>query len=193
MPVAVATLEERIVDGMLRCVSRWGVAKTTLEDVAREAGCSRATLYRAFPGGKAPLIEAVASHEIARFFATVTGHLDEARTLEDLLVTGITEAITFVDQHEALRYLLTYEPEVVLPSVAFHRLDRVLAIAVAFTAPFLARFLPDDRSAEAAEWVARVVLSYVPNPAGLLDPREPDSVRHLVRTFLLPGITQGAS
>ena len=44
--------DKRIVDATLRCVGRWGLAKTTLDDVAREAGCSRATVYRLFPGGK---------------------------------------------------------------------------------------------------------------------------------------------
>ncbi|MBV9252708.1 MAG: helix-turn-helix transcriptional regulator, partial [Actinobacteria bacterium] len=53
-------LDQRILDATLRCIGRWGVAKTTLEDVAREAGCSRATVYRAVPGGKDGLIEAVA-------------------------------------------------------------------------------------------------------------------------------------
>ena len=35
------------------CIARWGTAKTTLDDIAREAGCSRATIYRLFPGRQA--------------------------------------------------------------------------------------------------------------------------------------------
>ena len=42
----------RIVDAALRCLARQGIAKTTVDDIAREAGLSRATLYRAFPGGQ---------------------------------------------------------------------------------------------------------------------------------------------
>ena len=48
----------RIVEATLRCIARWGIAKTTLDDVAREAGCGRATIYRAFPGGKAEVLTA---------------------------------------------------------------------------------------------------------------------------------------
>ena len=33
----------------MRCVARYGVSKTTLDDVAKEAGCARATIYRYFP------------------------------------------------------------------------------------------------------------------------------------------------
>src|SRR5437764_8400576 len=48
--------QARIVEATLRCVARWGMAKTTLDDVAREAGLSRATVYRVVPGGKENLM-----------------------------------------------------------------------------------------------------------------------------------------
>ncbi len=186
---APVDLEGRVVEGMLACIGRWGIAKTTLDDVAREAGCSRATVYRTFPGGKDRIVEAVTRHEVLRFFASVGAGLDEAETLEDLLTQGITEAVRFVTEHEALRYLLMHEPELVLPNFAFHRLDKVLALAAGFAAPHLARFMPADDAAAAGDWVARVVLSYSLNPSGAVDPRDPASVRHLVRTFLVPGLT----
>jgi AcrR family transcriptional regulator len=37
---------ERLLDAAERCFTRWGPAKTTLEDIAEEAGVSRATVYR---------------------------------------------------------------------------------------------------------------------------------------------------
>ena len=40
----------RIRDAALVCIGRFGLAKTTVDDIAREAGCSRATLYRYFDG-----------------------------------------------------------------------------------------------------------------------------------------------
>ena len=84
VPAAAApSPEQRIVDAALRCICRWGVAKTALDDAAREAGCSRATVYRLFPGGKDGLMEAVARTEIARFFAAVADRLAAAATLED--------------------------------------------------------------------------------------------------------------
>ena len=50
-------MEHQIVDAALTCIGRVGIAKTTLDDVGREAGCARATVYRYFPG-KQPLINA---------------------------------------------------------------------------------------------------------------------------------------
>ena len=46
---------DRILDAALACIARVGVGKTTLDDVAREAGCARATVYRCFPGRQALL------------------------------------------------------------------------------------------------------------------------------------------
>ena len=44
-------VRERLLQATYACVARWGLAKTTVEDAAREAGVSRATVYRYFPGG----------------------------------------------------------------------------------------------------------------------------------------------
>src|SRR3954465_4504351 len=92
--LAAPPLEERIVDAALRCIARWGVAKTTLDDVAREAGCSRATVYRVVPGGKDGLVETVVTTEASRFFAALAERLDAVadQGLEELLVAGMTEA-----------------------------------------------------------------------------------------------------
>ena len=49
----------RIRDAALVCIGRFGLAKTTVDDIAREAGCSRATLYRYFDGKPAILRAAV--------------------------------------------------------------------------------------------------------------------------------------
>jgi AcrR family transcriptional regulator len=188
--------EARIVEAMLDCIARWGVAKTTVDDIARAAGISRATLYRALPGGKEVAFEALLRHEAARFFAAVTDRLDDAASLEDLLVVGIVEAARFIDDHEALGFVLRHEPERILPALAFHRLDRALGIATGFTAPHLARFLPDrdpDALARGAEWVVRLLLSYAVDPSPDVRLTDPTSVRRFVRTFVAPVLSPPAA
>jgi AcrR family transcriptional regulator len=193
-PDLLGAAEQRIVDAALRCIARWGVAKTTLDDVARDAGCSRATVYRLFPGGKDAVMEATARTEVARFFAGITARLRQADTLEALLVAGMTEAAQRILGHPALQYLLAHEPEAVLPRLAFAQLDQVLACAAAFAAPHLSRFIDDqDDARRAAEWVARLVVSYSSTPAPGVDLTDEASVRTLVRSFVLPGLTQNAN
>jgi AcrR family transcriptional regulator len=182
-------LEDRIIDAALGCVAQWGVAKTTGDDVARAAGVSRATLYRVFPGGRDVLLDAVVGRELGRFFHAVTDRLGAATSLEDLVVDGIVQAAAFLRGHDALRYVLTHEPHLVLPAFAFHRLEPALAVATAFTAPHLRRFAPSDEVATAhAEWLVRVVLSYVINPTDQLDLTDPVGVRRFAHTYLLPAL-----
>src|SRR5271165_6126437 len=45
-------VRSRLLEGTYACVVRQGIGGTSLEDAAREAGVSRATLYRYFPGGR---------------------------------------------------------------------------------------------------------------------------------------------
>ena len=48
--MAVRTDANEILDATAACIARFGLGKTTLDDVAKAAGCSRATVYRLFPG-----------------------------------------------------------------------------------------------------------------------------------------------
>lgn len=178
----------RIVDGALRCIADHGVAKTTVDDVARRAGCSRATVYRVFPGGKEELLAAVVDAEVTRFETAVALRMGEADDLEDALVAGMAEAARRVAGHPALSYLLRFEPGIVLPHLAFDNLDALLAIASALAAPFLGRWLPPDDASRVAEWTTRIVLSYLSCPSERFDPADPVALRRLVRTFVLPAI-----
>jgi AcrR family transcriptional regulator len=183
---------ERIVDATVRCLSRWGMAKTTVDDVAREAGVGRATLYRLFPGGRDALLDAVLAAETGRFLNRVEREVAGARSLEDLLVTLIVEAGSALTGHAAFQYLLIHEPEVVLPQLAFAQMDTLLRRVARFGGPLLSPWLagddPDEAAARGAEWVARIVLSYLMAPSADVDLCDAASVRHLVRTYILPGL-----
>lgn len=181
-------MRSRITDAAVRCVSRWGVAKTTLEDIAREAGCGRATIYRTFSGGKAALFREVAVREVVRAEAAITEALEEAATLEDLLVAATVSASRAVRGHAAFQFLLAHEPEVVLPFMSFERLDVFWREATRFATPHLARFVPESAAARAAEWAVRVILTYTLHPSEHIDPTVERDARRLVRTYLLPAI-----
>jgi AcrR family transcriptional regulator len=182
-----------LADAAALCIARKGVAKTTLDDVARTAGCSRATVYRVFPGGKDGLLSAVVDTEVARFFSALALRMGAASNLEDVLVDGMTEAAALITDHPALSFLLDNEPEVVLPQLTFAQMDNVLAVASTFTAPFLGRWLDHDEARRVAEWTTRIVLSYLACPAEGVDLTDAKCARLLVRTYVLPGVQEAAA
>jgi AcrR family transcriptional regulator len=178
----------RIVDATLRCLARQGMAKTTIDEIAREAKLSRATLYRTFPGGKEAIVGAVAETEVARLFSSLAVVMGEAVDLEDVLVAGMVESARQLSTHPALAYQLAHEPGVILRHLTFADLDNVLFVAGDFAAPFFAGWLSPDEASRAAEWAVRIVLAYSADPAPDTDLADPDDTRALVRTFVMPGI-----
>jgi AcrR family transcriptional regulator len=172
----------------LGCLARQGTAKTTVDDIARAAGVSRATVYRVFPGGRDELLAAVVDTEMARLFSALGVRLGAARELSEALVVGIVEASTRIREHEALAYLVEHEPGVVLGHLAFDESDRLLTTASRFTAPFLARWMSPAEAGRVAEWATRIVLTYAIAPSAHMDLTDPARAMHLVETFMLPGI-----
>lgn len=180
-------VHERVLDAALACFGRWGPAKTTLEDVAKEAGLSRATVYRVIPGGKSELGSEVAHREIARAVAGIDTVLAEAESLDALLVAGVVGIARTISEHELVQYLLLHEPDVLLPFIAFDRLEPALDLAVQLTGPHLRRFLPAEVAVEVAEWMTRLILSFTFVP-GSVDLTDEIAVETYLRSFVLPGI-----
>jgi AcrR family transcriptional regulator len=181
---------ERITAAALSCVTRWGMAKTTLDDIAREAGCSRATIYRLHPGGKQAVFDAMRAHELARLLADLAVELDRTDTLTDLLVAAIANAVQAVRDNQALQYLMAHEPGEVLAHLSFDALDPLLAEATEFGAPYLERYLDPTTARRTAEWVTRLILAYSLEPPH--DLADPTMAARFVSAFVLPGLNAAA-
>jgi AcrR family transcriptional regulator len=182
--------QHRVAEATVRCIGRWGIAKTSLDDIARAAGMSRATLYRVAPGGKERLIATVVCFEVGRCFARIDDELATAGDLADVLTRGITTSMRIVTTHPVIKALVEHEPDRILPHFAFDQLGRSLAVTTELARPHLARHLPDDAIAPAAEWAARLVLTYSIHPSASVDPHDPGSVRGLVETYVMPALAR---
>jgi len=186
------SLRDRLLAATYQCVMRFGLGKTTIEDVVKESGLSRATIYRQFPGGRDELLLETVGWELANYFNALADHVRGAPDLEQLLEQGLVFAHRSVTEHLVLRKILDTEPERLLP---------LLTVESAKTLPFIADFLhpylvreadegrlrPDVEIDRAAEYLARAILSLI-NAAGRWDLDDPAQVRELVRGELLGGI-----
>jgi AcrR family transcriptional regulator len=179
---------ERILEGTYACVARWGLSKTTVEDAARQAGLSRATVYRYFPGGRDELIDAVVSWQYLRFFGRLYEEVHGAASLEEVLERGLVFARRSILEHEVLQKVLQTEPDVLIPKLTVES-NRTVGLISGFLVPYLHEHgLPDGLEVhEAADFLARMILSYISSP-GHWDLSDPAQVRNLVRMELLPGV-----
>jgi AcrR family transcriptional regulator len=185
-PSLPPTMEDRAIQATLACVARHGLAKTTFDDVAREAGCARATLYRYF-GGKRQLVRLTIAREAARIAAGIREAADAESTVEDAVVAMVVRSARELREHEALQFLFAFEPELVLPHVTFDAGNRFLAAAGSAVAPALERFVPPQRADRAGEWLARVVLTHTLSTSPI-DLTDEAAARALVHEFVLPGL-----
>jgi len=184
---------QRILQATYACVARWGVSKTTVEDAAREAGLSRATVYRYFPGGREELIDAVVSWQYLVFFGLLYEEVHGAASLEEVLERGLAFARTAVLGHEVLQKVLQTEPEVLLPKLTVET-NRTVGLIGGFLVPYLHQHgLADGVDVhEAADFLARMILSYISSP-GHWDLGDPAQVADLVRCELLAGVVGDAA
>jgi AcrR family transcriptional regulator len=179
---------QRILEATYACVARWGLSKTTVEDAAREAGLSRATVYRYFPGGRDELIDAVVSWQFLLFFGSLYEEVRGATSLEEVLERGLVFARRSLDEHEVLQKMLETEPEVLMPKLTVES-NRTVGLIAGFLVPYLHEHGMADgvEIHEAADFLARMILSYISSP-GHWNLGDPEQVATLVRTELLAGV-----
>jgi len=184
----MSDVRELLLQATYDCVARWGLAKTTVEDAAREAGVSRATVYRYFPGGRDELIGAVVGWEFTRFFLRLYDEVHDAETLEEVMERGLVFAHNAILEHEVLQKILVTEPEILLPRMTTEA-NEIHRLVAAFLAPYLVRHGMAEGTDldQAADFLARMVLSYIGSP-GRWDLDDPEQVSRLVRGELLAGI-----
>lgn len=187
--MTVTPLEGRVLNAAKLLCERWGRDKVTVDDIATEAGCSRATLYRLFPGGKDVLFEALRARETEEFFVELTAHLGEANGYEDLIVTGVVEATRALHADEHLRLMLASAPGEVASDLTVDGLPHIIATASAFLHPWFAPYLGDEASDRLAEWLSRVVTSYFLVPSHHVDLSDRASATAFARAFILPAFS----
>jgi AcrR family transcriptional regulator len=184
-------LRERILEAAYSCFARFGLGKTTVEDVVKESGVSRATVYRVFPGGKDQLLHEVVAWEMGRFFGALAEAVVGAPDFATLVEDGLLFAHRAVGEHVVLQKILVTEPERLLPLLTTEQ-DRPLRFITGYLVPFLER---EERAGRlrpgldlelAADFVARMVLSLIGSDGTVIE--DPLARRRLVREQLLVGV-----
>jgi AcrR family transcriptional regulator len=186
------TVRDRLLAATYRSVARFGLAKTTIEDVVKESGLSRATIYRQFPGGRDELILDTVGWELANYFNALADEVRDAPDLAQLLERGLAYAHRSLGEHAVLAKILETEPERLLPLLTVES-AKTLPFIADFLLPYLAREAEAGRVRagidldRAAEYLARCILSLINTP-GRWNFDDPAQVRELVSNEMLGGI-----
>jgi AcrR family transcriptional regulator len=182
---------DRLLDATETCLRRHGIRRTTVTEIADEAGMSRAGLYKHFPD-KASLVVTALARTDEQFWADADARVSAAPDIS----AKVTEAVRIASEHQPGALLLQLkadEPDVFAATVGTGLTQMVPGMA-AFWLPHLegARRSGEVREdldvASAAEWILRIVLSLVTVPGDWVDSHDPSSVRAYVDEYVLPSL-----
>ncbi|NNN21358.1 MAG: TetR/AcrR family transcriptional regulator [Acidimicrobiales bacterium] len=180
-----SSARDKMLEATYGCMARTGISKLTLEDAAKEAGVSRATLYRYFPGGRDQLIADVIAWAAFRWIEGLAAAVEGVRDFEELAVTAVMFAHESLQKHEVLQMVLKDEPEIVLPLLTVEATRIVAFVHIYIVTRLFGRTLPENLDTDNfAEYTARMMLSLIASP-GRWDLTDKEQVRMLVRAELI--------
>lgn len=112
----------RLLDAAREVILAVGWRRATLTDVARRAGVSRMTVYRAFPDMQSLLAELM-TRELVDQFGAVVGGADPsgADQAADVLAREFTAAVGALRRNELFRRIMDVDPEQLLPYLLHRR------------------------------------------------------------------------
>ena len=183
----------RILDTAESLFVARGVASVTMRDVADAVGCSRATLYRHFPG-RDRLLAAYVERTATIIGTEVAERIGAVGTPADQLVAAIETSLSGVRRNPALSAWFDAEMAGTSTQLALlsPAIDALATGILARLAPERANTeladpdprdpdLPDTDLSDRAGWLVRVMVSLLAAPAP-----DADTERDLLTRFVVP-------
>jgi AcrR family transcriptional regulator len=184
-----------LLDAASRRFVAVGIAKTTMEDIAREAGAGKATLYRYFPN-KSAVVDALVARENERFTRRLTRAVEQGGTAAQKIESAFVAALDFLRSHSMLNKSLREEPEILLPYLTLRSGPMVQTGMRIFREVIEAGVGSGEFRPVHPEWAAetifRLVMSFFSLPPLAIRVDDPAQVREYAHglvagTLLAPG------
>jgi AcrR family transcriptional regulator len=175
----------RVCRAALECLKRLGLEKTSMSDIAKEAGISRPTLYKYFKNKNEVFFTAI-DMEAHSFAESVIEHARQFATIEERIVETIVYVVEELPKDQNLSFVLNHELAGALRDRAFS--DEATLVFSEMTALPLIEIRPDlaDQGVEISEIMARFAISLILFPGKYST--DYDGLRQLIRKRILPGL-----
>ena len=175
---------DRILDAAEELYTQRDQASIGMNEIARAAGCSRATLYRYFENREA-LQTAYVHRETHRLGRAITEQIDGIENPRERLIASIATTLRMVRDSPALAswFAVTRPP---LGGELAGQSEVITALAAAF----VNSLGPEDPAVvqRRARWVVRVLTSLLMYPG-----RDDDEERAMIEEFVVPIIAPASA
>jgi AcrR family transcriptional regulator len=188
-------VRERLLDAAEGCLEQFGPQKTSMEDVARAAGMSRATVYRYFENRDALLL-GVASRQASSLAAEAINYLGQFTTISDWLVEGLLFTLREMPNRPVFASLVTSldshsSGSLLLGSTGLVQIG-VNVLRPMFASAQSQGLLRDEVDPEMlVEWLLRMLWTYLNAPSQVATDEE--GMRKLFRMMLIPAVLKDSA
>jgi AcrR family transcriptional regulator len=183
-PVPSAALDG-FLDAAASCFARFGVAHTSVPDIARELGVSRMTVYRRL-GSVHDALRSLLARELHRLVVHLASQLKGAPPSPETIVELTEMVVRHAGSHPVLEKALADEPELVGPVLldSFSGIVDNVALVTAplFSAAMQAGLVRPQDPVGLTDWLVRITVSVVASP-----PRQ--DLRSFLDQMLLPSLS----
>jgi AcrR family transcriptional regulator len=178
--------DDRILDAAVGELRDYGLRRTSVDNVARRAGLSRATVYRRFEN-KNVLVQAALVRESARFFGEIVAAVGPLPTASERLVEGFVVGLRKVRTDALLTRLLISDPEELVPYLTLRGAGVIAAASEFLVWQYREVGSPMSRDPRVlAEMLVRLAISFTLTPAGAVAVDDDNAVRDFARCYLVP-------
>jgi len=190
-PDAPVDTAGRILAAAEACIRRWGIRRVSMNDVAREAGVSRGSVYRYFADRDA-LVQAA----LERVAVQRVREAEPVVRAEPTLAGKVAQAAVFVRHladDERVLGLQEHPGEPQLATLRLASAHGMFELWVDFWIPFLTdatqtgEVRADLDLRQASEWIMRMLISLVTVPSVTIDLNDARQVRRFVEDHLVRG------
>lgn len=185
---ATPETRQRILDAAIRCVQQWGIDKTSLNDIAREAGVTRPTVYNHFANRDA-VVQAALLQSGHAFAERVKQHIAGYPRVEDKLLEALVYAFEELPREPYLALIMGGNITRMVNETALTSAEGMAICVDIFATIFDGHGEFDAEMPEIIEFSIRVLLSFL-----LLEGpqrRNRHELRDLLQRRLLPGLGLG--
>jgi AcrR family transcriptional regulator len=188
-------VRERLLDAAEGCLEQFGPQKTSMEDVARAAGMSRATVYRYFENRDALLL-GVASRQASSLAAEAINYLGQFTTISDWLVEGLLFTLREMPNRPVFASLVTSldshsSGSLLLGSTGLVQIG-VNVLRPMFASAQSQGLLREEVDPEMlVEWLLRMLWTYLNAPSQVATDEE--GMRKLFRMMLIPAVLKDSA
>ncbi|MGW5381823.1 TetR/AcrR family transcriptional regulator [Nocardia sp. NPDC003963] len=187
---AADDIETRILDAARTQFETFGVKKTTIGDVARQAEVDRGTIYRRI-GSREDLVRAVSAREVGVLLAELYDIPARHENLADIVADIFVTVITRWRAHGLINRVLSLEPGRLLPQLTTEG-GAFFTTAIGTTAAILAgviqqRGLPGIPDlVTRIEIAGRVVHSLILQPVGTRALESEEQLTEFAHSYIAP-------